>query len=118
MTNQHHFWITVFSLEDETMAIAKVCKNVLFIFLFVSLNPVAATAAPPSTQQLFKRHCLMCHAMDKDRRGPSVNSMSSDAKTLRDVIANGKRPMRGYKQKLTSGEIDALVDYILSNNGG
>jgi mono/diheme cytochrome c family protein len=97
------------------MVITRNIKALLFIpLLFVPALSVFASESPDA-QQLFEKKCSLCHSMDKRKLGPAVNTMSHEAETLRQAITKGRNSMPGYKGKLTRVEIDALVDYLLSN---
>ncbi len=64
--------------------------------------------------KLFNKKCKMCHAVDKKKVGPAVQSMSADAEVLRAVITHGRKRMPKFGSKLSSEQIDALVAYIQS----
>ena len=86
----------------------------LFILLFTSsLSPVFA-AGTPDAEQLFIKKCSLCHAIDKKKLGPALNTMSSDIETLRQTLLQGRNAMPGFEGKLTAAEVDALVDYLLT----
>lgn len=65
-------------------------------------------------QQLFKKKCSLCHAIDKKKLGPSVKTMSQDEGILLEVISQGRKSMPAYAGKLGDEEIASLVDYLLS----
>jgi len=88
----------------------------IFSILAIAMTSMANTAsATPNGKQLFNSKCLMCHAIDQKKMGPSVKSMSSDAASLRTGIAKGKGMMPAFEKKLNASEIDALVDYLIAN---
>ncbi|NOZ54145.1 MAG: cytochrome c [Gammaproteobacteria bacterium] len=100
------------------MSMIKNRNALLFIALFFSTAPSGVTADDaeiPDAQSLFKQKCSLCHAIDKKKLGPAVNTMSNGEETLRQAIIKGKNSMPGYEGKLTRAEIDALVDYLLAN---
>ena len=82
-----------------------------------------ATFAADSAADVFKAKCASCHGPEgkgdtamgksmklKDLGSAEVQGMS-DA-DLTGVIENGKKPMPGYKGKLTDPQISDLVKYI------
>ena len=82
-----------------------------------------ATFAADSAADVFKAKCASCHGPEgkgdtamgksmklKDLGSAEVQGMS-DA-DLTGVIENGKKPMPGYKVKLTDAQIGDLVKYI------
>jgi cytochrome c6 len=82
-----------------------------------------ATFAADSAADVFKAKCASCHGPDgkgdtgpgkamklKDLASADVQGMS-DA-DLTGIIENGKKPMPGYKGKLTDPQISDLVKYI------
>jgi mono/diheme cytochrome c family protein len=72
---------------------------------------------------LYKKECAKCHGKTAEGRhfaGPSLISDKTAAASvddLRNVIANGKGRMPKYAGKLTSEEIDSLVQQIRAVNG-
>ena len=87
-----------------------------FVFSTVSF-------AADSGADLFTSKCAACHGADgkgettmgknlklKDLGSSEVQS-KSDA-DLTTIISDGKKPMPGYKGKLTDAEIQGLVKYI------
>lgn len=92
---------------------------ILLAFAFLS----SATFAADSGTDVFKAKCASCHgasgagdtAMGKSMKLKDLGSAEvqgqSDA-DLTNVVANGKKPMPGYKGKLTDDQISELVKYI------
>lgn len=91
-------------------------KTLLLLSLFSGPALPVLASETPDAQQLFKQKCALCHAMDKMKLGPAVNTMSSEAQTLRMVITTGRNSMPGYQGKLSDAQIGMLVDYLLANN--
>ncbi len=87
------------------------------VFAAIFFTPILPASAVelPNVEQLFKQKCSFCHAVDKQTLGPAINTMSSDAKILRQAIIKGKNAMPGYDKKLTSAEVEAIVNYLLEN---
>ena len=95
----------------------------------VSFVVTGALAQTPSfgtklTENLvYKKDCAKCHGKTAEGRhfgGPSLISDKTAAASVEDVrniIANGKRHMPKYTGKLTSEEIDSLVQQIRAANG-
>jgi len=88
----------------------------------------ALAQTPPSSTKLtenlvYKKDCAKCHGKTAEGRhfgGPSLISGKTAAASiedLRNVIANGKGRMPKYVGKLTSEEIDNLVQQIRALNG-
>ncbi|VAW90297.1 hypothetical protein MNBD_GAMMA17-1456 [hydrothermal vent metagenome] len=92
----------------------KNCKTLLSIALLFSTASFAVAAELPG-EALFKQKCSLCHAIDKKKLGPALKRMSSEAEILREVISTGKGMMPAYEGKLTTAEIDMLVEYLLAN---
>lgn len=89
-----------------------------YLVLIVAVAMASLTipaSANPDGQQLFNSKCVMCHALDQKKMGPSVKSMSSDAASLHTAIAKGKNSMPAFEGKLNDAEITALVDYMKAN---
>jgi cytochrome c6 len=92
---------------------------VMLAFAFIATSTFAAD----SGADVFKAKCASCHgasgagdtAMGKSMKlkdlGAAEVQGQSDA-DLTNVIANGKKPMPGYKGKLTDDQISDLVKYI------
>jgi mono/diheme cytochrome c family protein len=95
----------------------------------VSFVVTGALAQTPSsgtklTENLvYKKDCAKCHGKTADGRhfgGPSLISdktAAASVQDLRNIIANGKGHMPKYTGKLTSEEIDSLVQQIRAANG-
>jgi len=97
------------------MAIIINRATLLFIAMLVGPALPVFASEIVDAEQLFKQKCALCHAMDKKKLGPAVNSMSSEVETLRETIATGRNSMPSYQGKLTGVEIEVLVDYLLAN---
>jgi len=103
------------------MTMIKPHKTALLTALLFGAISSGFAAEAPDVQQLFKKQCALCHAIDKKKLGQAVNTMSHEVEILRQTIkkgVKGKNKMPGYEGKLTPVEIDALVNYILANQGG
>ncbi len=93
----------------------KSVKTLLFVLGFSAISTATVFSDELSdAQQIFKKKCSLCHAIDKKKLGPSVKTMSNDKATLLQVITEGKKAMPGFEGKLSGEEITALVDYLLS----
>jgi mono/diheme cytochrome c family protein len=94
------------------------------VFLFSGAVP----AAPSSTehaesQDLYKRHCAMCHGQDgrgntpigKTFKIPDLLSPAVQKETdseLTEIIHNGKQKMPAFKTGLKPEQVEDLVAYI------
>ena len=75
-----------------------------------------------TTNPVYEKNCAKCHGKTAEGRfmaGPSLLSgkattMSAD--DLRNIITNGKRHMPKFGEKLSSAEIDVLVDQLQAQN--
>ncbi len=93
--------------------------------LFLALTSVFAQTPPPdatlTANPVFQTNCAKCHGKTAEGRhfgGPSLISQknaATSADDLRNIITNGKGRMPKYASKLTSEEIDALVEQIRSS---
>jgi len=90
--------------------------------LFFALTAVSAQT-PPSDATLtanpvFEKYCAKCHGKTAEGRhfgGPSLiseKSTAASADDVRNIISNGKGRMPKYAGKLTSEQIDTLVQQI------
>ena len=87
--------------------------QILMAIAVLTLGSTAALASDaPDGAKLFNKKCKMCHAMDKKKMGPAVNTMNSDAEALRSAITDGKKRMPKFGHKFSADEIDALVMFI------
>jgi mono/diheme cytochrome c family protein len=89
-------------------------------FLFSALVPCSAQT-PPSDKTLaanliFQKNCAKCHGKSAEGRhfgGPSlISAKATSTDDLHNIITNGKGRMPKYIGKLTSDEIDTLVQEI------
>jgi hypothetical protein len=73
-----------------------------------------------SKNTIFQKNCAKCHGKTADGRhfgGPSlISDKVSSADDLRRIITNGKGRMPRYASKLTSEEIDTLVQQLKALN--
>ncbi len=94
-------------------------------FLFFAL--IMSAQNPPSEGSLtgnsvFLEQCAKCHGKTAEGRhfgGPSLISQKVTAAStddLRSIITNGKGRMPKYASKLTSEEIDTLIQQIKALN--
>ena len=94
--------------------------------LFLAITAVSAQT-PPSDATLaanpvFEKNCAKCHGKTGEGRhfgGPSLLSEKTAVNStddLRNIITNGKGRMPKYAGKLTSEEIDTLVQQIKAAN--
>jgi len=89
-------------------------KTLLSISLFFIPVQWVSAATLADTEKLFQQQCSLCHAIDKKKLGPAVNTMSNNQEALRQTIRKGRKSMPAYEQKLTTEQIEAMVDYLLS----
>lgn len=81
------------------------------------LSDTTLTANPA-----FVNNCAKCHGKNAEGRhfrGPSLmseNITDASEDELRNIITNGKGHMPKYKGKLTSDEVDTLVQQIKAPN--
>jgi len=89
-------------------------------FIALCFSPVLSVSAaePADAEQLFKQKCAFCHAINKKKLGPAVNTMSKEKEVLRQTIIRGRNSMPGFEGKLTGEQINVLVDYLLMNQKG
>ncbi len=97
------------------MSMIKSGSKLLFISLLFSAASTASASEQLSGPSLFKKSCSFCHAIDKKKLGPAVNSMSNDKEVLRQTITQGRKSMPAYEKKLTGEQINTLVEYLLAN---
>jgi len=94
--------------------------------LFFTHAVVSAQNPPPdaslTANSVFQENCAKCHGKTAEGRhfgGPSLISekiVASSSDDLHGIIANGKGHMPKYSGKLTSTEIDTLVQQIEALN--
>ena len=101
----------------------KACGFAIAICL-VLLAPAGLSAQTPSSgtsltaNPVYRKNCAKCHGKSAQGRhfgGPSLTSEKSTAMSaadLRTILTNGKGRMPKYASKLTSEEIDTLVEQI------
>jgi mono/diheme cytochrome c family protein len=93
---------------------------------FFTLGTISAQT-PPSASTLtanpvYQKDCAKCHGKTAEGRhfgGPSLISekaAAASADDLRNLISNGKGRMPKFASKLTTEEIDTLVQQIRSSN--
>jgi mono/diheme cytochrome c family protein len=91
-------------------------------FVFDAVSQSQPSDATLTANPVFVDNCAKCHgkmAEGRHFRGPSLISKkvaAASADELRNIITNGKGHMPKYKAKLTSDEIDTLVQQIKTLN--
>ncbi len=94
----------------------------LFCMQLAVSAQTAASNATLTTNPVFEKNCAKCHGKTAEGRhfaGPSLVSTKVGATSpddLRNMIANGKGHMPKFAGKLSSEEIDALVQQIEALN--
>jgi mono/diheme cytochrome c family protein len=96
--------------------------TIVMCFVLFALAGVSAQTPPPeavlTANPVFQKNCTKCHGKSATGRhfgGPSLTSeknTATSAADLRNIITNGKGRMPKYASKLTSEEIDTLVQQI------
>lgn len=93
----------------------------LVLALAVVLPAVAAQAQENPTAALYGSKCAVCHGKDgkaspvgKNMGAQDLTATKLSLTELKDVIANGRKKMQPYKDKLTAEQIDALAKFIKS----
>lgn len=89
---------------------------------FAFAGAVAQTPTPDSiltANPVYQKNCAKCHGKTAEGRhfgGPSLISDNASSEELRNTIANGHGHMPKYAGKLSSEEIDTLVQQIKAPN--
>jgi len=79
-------------------------------------SQVALASDGVDAAKLFSSKCKMCHSMEKNKAGPAVKNMSSDAEVLKTAFTTKRvKMMKGVNKKLSEADIEALVAFIQSN---
>ena len=101
-------------MKASRLALAVGCLFVILTAAFAQTPADMALTANP----VYKKNCAKCHGKTAEGRhfgGPSLVSgkaLAASADELRNFITNGKGHMPKYTGKLTSEEIDTLVQQI------
>jgi mono/diheme cytochrome c family protein len=95
---------------------------VLFTRMVVFAQTSPSDTTTLTTNPVFRKDCAKCHGKTATGRhfgGPSLVSEETAAMSaddLHNIIANGKGRMPKYASKLTSEEIDTLVQQVKALN--
>lgn len=82
-------------------------------------NPGSSVPAEIDAAALYKKSCLSCHAVDLSGRvGPDLRDVGTklNEEQLFNVIHDGLRGMPAYKKRLSTEEIDAMVQWLMNYN--
>ena len=77
--------------------------------------PALPGASTAGGSQLFEANCAVCHgASGQGGSGPALagNRRAANASNVRDAVSFGRGVMPGFQGRLTSGQIDAIVQYV------
>ena len=104
-----------------TLNILRLAAAILLCLAFASAQD-AKPEASLTSNPVYEKNCAKCHGKTAEGRfmaGPSLLSgkaaaMSAD--DLRTIITNGKHHMPKFGEKLSSAEIDVLVDQLQAQN--
>ncbi|MGB8887261.1 MAG: cytochrome c [Candidatus Korobacteraceae bacterium] len=94
----------------------------LFVPVIAGLAQTPPSAASLTANPVFEKNCAKCHGKTAEGRhfgGPALISekvAAAPADDLRNIITNGKGHMPKYTGKLTTEEIDTLVQQIKALN--
>lgn len=95
------------------------------MLLLAALLSLAGCARDRSGPGLYRSYCRRCHGADGEgpkrpvQRYPHLNLQTSpmvlrgDRAAVRQRIAEGHGPMPAYSRRLTSEELERLVDFTL-----
>lgn len=113
----------------RTLRVVACCAGLLLAITSCRKKETAPAApAAPAGQTLYKARCAFCHGADgKGNPGMAANSpavnvadadwtYSGSKEDIARVISDGipDTRMRGFKGTMTSQEIDAVAEYVLS----
>jgi len=79
-------------------------------------TPTADRAVAVNGADVFAKHCQRCHGAQgvKDSRTPNLQTIALDKAGLVKSITNGKGFMPAFADKLSTAEIEAVSDLIVS----
>lgn len=98
------------------------------LFLALSLSPMSAHALN-AQKELQKQGCLKCHAISRKKDGPSIKetaekyrSLDNGVEALRthltsspEIEVDGKKEKHKMFEAKSDGDLDAVIEWILSN---
>jgi mono/diheme cytochrome c family protein len=105
----------------EKLNLLRLAAAILLCFALAhaqDAKPEGSLTANP----VYEKNCAKCHGKTAEGRfmaGPSLVSGKATAMSaddLRNIITNGKHHMPKFGDKLSSADIDALVDQIQAMN--
>ncbi len=100
-------------------------KKIMFAFvvIVISIASCSKKSAPTAAKEkaidgapIFANNCARCHGADgiKDSRTPNLHTIALDKAGLVNSITNGKGHMPAFQDKLSTAEISAVADLIVS----
>ena len=117
-------------MRNETRSLVFTIAGATLLFLGATLRAQAADA--PDAAALWTKNCVSCHGADgkakskmgemlkiRDMTDPAVHATFTKdgvAKAIKEGVkdAAGKQVMKGYADKLSDAEINALADHVMS----
>ncbi len=91
--------------------------SILFIYACTNTTKKQKELSKQSPKDLFKTHCIVCHGADGTlgMSGAKNLQLSTIEKpVIIQQISKGKGMMTGFEGKLSTSEIDALADYVIT----
>ena len=73
--------------------------------------------APLTAQEIFKKKCQRCHGENGSKEKFGAKNLQISHMKWDDIVAlisAGKKPMPSFRNKLTSGEITQVANYVIS----
>lgn len=96
-------------------------------FALLLACPLSTAAQPSAGAELWRRRCAMCHGEDgrgrtqvaervpiPDFASPEWQRSHSDDRIRASIVLGGKDPMPAFKDRLSAGDLDALIQLIRS----
>jgi mono/diheme cytochrome c family protein len=109
-------------LEGKTLNILRLAAAILFCLTLAAAGQEMKSEGSLTTNPIYQQNCAKCHGKTAEGRfmaGPSLVSGKATAMSaddLRNIITNGKHHMPKFGEKLSTADIDALVDQIQAMN--
>ena len=88
---------------------------IISIAIGLSITNLDKKIQEPIGKEIFEKNCAKCHGKDGTKRLLGVKNLQKSVLTTTEnyeIIANGKGKMPSWKEKLSTEQINQVIEYL------